>query len=307
MADEKKMDAEKEEKKDAAKSDAHNDPGTESGGGGGSGSTLDKMLSKLDDCMKRMDAACMKVDSMSSRMDAMEEDKKKDSAKADAEDKKEEKKDAKKDAKADESKDEKKEEKKDASEDKDMAKEVAADKKKDASEDKKEEKKDAKGDAMADSNEDIRKALADMQKQLPAAMSDEDYHAMADSQERADRVFTAFGGRAPIPLRGESNPAYRRRLATKLKPHSSNWKAIDLALINDDAFTVAESQIYADALNAANRPDSVPDGQLRMITRTMPSGHTEHTFVGSPQAWMGNFARGRSRFATMINPKPHQS
>ena len=319
MAEDKKVE-EKEEKKDSVKkSDMEIDLAKEGGGGGGGGKELDKMLTglhaKLDDCMKKMD-------SMGSRMDAMEMDSKKDRHKDDdnmKKDSKERDDSAKKDAKSDSKKDgEKEEEKKDSKksdadpEDKDMAKQVVADKKrKDAEDEKKEEKKE---DSMADSNEDLRRKIADLEKQIPALaaqipaqMTDADYRAISDIQADADTVFVGFGGRAPIPLRGESAVAYDIRLLTKLQPHSPTWKNADLSKLPPDVLkTVARPQIYTDATAAAASPDTVPDGQLRMISRKMPSGHIENTFVGAPQAWMGQFARGRSRFATMINPKPNQ-
>jgi hypothetical protein len=332
IGDEQMAEPEKKEEEKKDRKDEHIDLAKEGGGGGGSGQTLDKMLSHLDDCIKRMDA---RLDAMGSRMDAMadsmkRDDKHRDDAHRDdkkddahRDDKKDAKSDAKDDKKDDDSgkkrddahRDDKKDDsKKDATAEQPTkepgeAKEVVADKKrKDAAEDKEEKKEDA----MADSNSDIRKSLADLQKKipeieraLPAAMSDADFRGLADAQERADAVFTAWGERAPIPLRGESVTAYRRRIATKLKTHSANWKGIDLDVIADDnAFGIAEKQIYADSLAAAAQPGNVADGQLRAVTRKTPTGHTEITFVGSPNAWMSQFARGRSRFVTKINPKP---
>ena len=110
MAEDKKAE-EKEEKKDSVKkSDMEIDLAKEGGGGGGAGKELDKMLTglhaKLDDCMKKMD-------SMGSRMDAMEMDSKKDRHKDDdnmKKDSKERDDSAKKDAKSDSKKDGEKEE-----------------------------------------------------------------------------------------------------------------------------------------------------------------------------------------------------
>ena len=313
----------KEEKTD--RKDGEIDLAKEGGGGGGAGQHLDKVLSKLDDCLKKMD-------SMSSRMDAMEEETKKDRAKRDDDSKKRDDDDSKrKDAKTDDSHNKDDDSKKDAKkdgEDKDMAKEVVADKKrkdeeeaekdkakKDAAE--KEEKEKAEKDkakkdtAMADSDDAIRKQIADLaaklpkiEAQLPVQMTDDDYHAMSDAQAGADDVFVALGKRAPIPLRGETVTAYRQRLATTLKTHSKNWKGVDLKTLNPEAFAIAQQQIYADAMAAANSPDSVPAGMLMPRTRRTETGHTEITFVGSPHAWMGQFARGRSRFVTAINTKP---
>ena len=332
MAEEDKKTEDKDMKGDR-KSDGEIDLAKEKGGGGSSGEQLDKMLTglhaKLDDCLKKMD-------SMSSRMDAMETEHKKDRADAHRDDKKDDshkrddkhrddddahKKDAKKrddDARDDKHKDDAhRDDKKDAEEEKEKgeSKEVVADKKrKDDDDDSRKDKRkddDMKKDSKADSDGDIRKAIADLETKLtktaasiPAQMSDADYHALADAQETADRVFTAWGQRAPIPLRGEARQAYDVRLASQQQKHSKTWKDVDLKLLSPDAFKVAQRQIYADSLAAAASPDSVEPGMLRPHRRVMESGHVEYTFTGSPHSWMSHFARGRSRFLTKINPKP---
>jgi 8-oxo-dGTP pyrophosphatase MutT (NUDIX family) len=294
IGDDQMAEEKKEEKKDAAKADEHIEPAKQSSGGESGGHALDKMLSKLDDCMKKMD-------SVSSRMDAMEEEKKKDkadAAKADA---------AKKDSEKEEKKEE---EKKDAaSEEAGKAKEVVADKKrKDAEED---EKK--KMDAKADSNESLQRAIDELKKQfptfearLPKVISDEERNLLSDAQARADNVCAQFGERAPHPLPGESHKDYRRRVALKLKPHSPTWKGVNLEAIADDAaFDVAERQIYADAATAAQAPEAVPEGTLRGVTQTLGNGSKLTRFIGHPSAWMNDFIPTR-RALTRLDPKANQ-
>lgn len=146
------------------------------------------------------------------------------------------------------------------------------------------EKEKAKADA-----EETRKKIADLEAALPKSDSDADYAEMADAQAKADSVYAAFGDRADGPLRGESLLAYRKRLATKLKSHSKNWKSVDLNALDASVLAIAETQIYADADHAANHPADLPAGVLRAIEKRNGDGQLIRTFVGDPDAWMGNF------------------
>ena len=226
------------------------------------GEKIDKVLSHLDSIM----SAC---DSLSKRMDAYEEEKKADAeekeaeekAKKDAEEGEEVKADKKKDAEAGDGKDLPKEDKPEP---------LAADSKKDEEEEKK-----------ADS-EDVRRLIADLEKRLPRVMSDAEKVQLADAQERADAVFHALGQRAPMPMEGETIERYRRRLATKLKVHSTRLKDLDLnSEVNEKTFSFLEDQVYADALEAARNPVDLGEDELRQITRVDPStGLRQNTFVG---------------------------
>ena len=198
------------------------------------------------DAGQKLDKILECLDSTNKRMDSFEEDIKKDKAKKDAESMTE-------------------------------AEKVAADKaKKDADEEEKKEKEKEKADAdakvKADNDEAVRKAIADLQAKMPKAITDEDYHKMADAQGKADSVFNKFGARAPRPLEGEDLVGYRRRLSSTLKQHSPVWKDIDLTKIADDAaFAIAETQIYADADAAALNPSDLPAGALREVHRVNPA------------------------------------
>lgn len=252
------------------------------------GGKLDKILSHLDSFKTRMDAADEERKADRVRMDAV-------CAKMDAADEK-----AKADAAADEKKDDKK-----ADADEDKKEDKKADSKKDAEEDDKKEEK--KADAAVDHTPGLRAQIAALEARLPMEVKEEDRLQYVGAQSKAERVAQAFGDSAGAPrwLNGETVPQYRRRLLTKYKAHSADWKDADLSKIEDSAaLNVIETRIYADAMQAALRPTDVPDGQLRMVTERDTSGRTINRFVGSPTAAGAPFrnARQRGRF---VRPAQH--
>jgi hypothetical protein len=174
-----------------------------------------------------------------------------------------------------------------------------------------EEKKEKKDDAAkADSVNDLRRQIADqsaMIRRLESLMrpkSDDEHAAFADAQARADAVFNGFGQRAPRPLEGEALIDYRKRLATKLKSHSTIWKAVKFSQLPDEAFAVAENQVYADATAAASNPVDLGAGELRQVTKTDPTTgvrtivfYGKESFVKS----MGRPGRRVSSFRTLAS------
>jgi 8-oxo-dGTP pyrophosphatase MutT (NUDIX family) len=292
MADEKEL--EKDKKSDSAKTDTAKADAAKadtSKADADAGTKLDKIL------------AC--VDSLSGRMDAYDEERKADRAKKDAEEeeKKEKKADSKNDsAKKDESEDEKKDKKADSKKDAegDPEKVVADKAKKD--EDKDDKKEDKKMDSVkaddAGGNADVRRMIADVAAKLPKQLSDADYDAFASEQAKADTVFSALGERASRPQDGENLLAYRRRLAKALQPHSKAWKDVNLSAIADDAaFSIAQGQIYSDAMDAATNPVDLPFGTLREIISADGTGRRITSFAGQPLSWMGQFAGSRRRLS----------
>jgi hypothetical protein len=264
---------------------------------------LDKVLSKLDALGSRMDtletgagsknpikgdADDKKGDAGKKDEDEDEEEKKKreekeDQAKKDAAE--QAKKDAAEAAKKDSGK---KDEWPDKDKDKDKDKDDSAKKdatvtvtKKDSDEDEEEKKKeDKRRDAAiadaADRNRRLEKQLADQSAEisrLTALMkprSDDEHAAFADAQAKADSIFQGFGKQAPRPLEGESLINYRKRLATHLKPYSTVWKSVKFSQLPDEAFGIAEAQVYSDAAVAAANPVDLNDGELREVSRTDP-------------------------------------
>lgn len=262
-------------------------------------SKLDAIAAHLDSLHKRMDSDAeerkadkARMDAACARMDSAEEERKADKAKKDAEEMAADK--ARKDAA------EKEEEEK--------AEKVKADAaKKDADEKEKKAKADA---ARADANPELRAQIADLQariSRMPADVTDEDRAHFVAAQSQAERVAQAFGDSAGAPrwLNGETVPQYRRRLLSKYKAHSADWKDADLSKIADDsALTVIEKRIYADAMQAALHPTDLGAGQLREIKRVDAAGRTISNFVGSETAAWAPFANPHRR-GKVVRPPQH--
>jgi hypothetical protein len=144
--------------------------------------------------------------------------------------------------------------------------------------------------AKADAAEGIAKRIDAVEAMIPKSISDDDYNAMADSQARADSVAGAFGESASRPQLGESVIGYRKRMAAKFKKHSKDYANIDIAAIKDDSlFSVVESKIYSDAMEAANSPIENVGGGLREIKTRSAAGHQISTFKGNISSWTNEF------------------
>ena len=107
----------------------------------------------------------------------------------------------------------------------------------------------------------------------------------ANCQARADAIYTAMGSRAAPPMMGEKLQAYRARLARGLQRHSAGFNKVDLHTIKDQtAFDSIENQIYADAMEAAKTPETVPGVMREMVTtdasgRRISNFYGDHTFI----------------------------
>jgi hypothetical protein len=113
---------------------------------------------------------------------------------------------------------------------------------------------------------------------------------LLEAQARADSVYAQFGLEAPRAMAGENLAEYRRRLARGLQKHSARWKDADLARMDDVTFEQVDDMIRADAAAAAANPSDLQPGELRILSRTLPSGHRIHEFRGNPDAWMAQFS-----------------
>ena len=143
---------------------------------------------------------------------------------------------------------------------------------------------------------------------VPAEAKDPEAHAayrdaMAQAQQRADECAQAWGMRAPAPLYGESLRSFRLRCLRPFQKHSKEFSKSNLESVTDPAaFDHLERVIFNNSVAASSSPDSVEPGRLRIVTKRLPSGHIENTFVGTPHAWMDAFG-GSRRFVTRINTK----
>jgi len=239
------------------------------------GKRMDAMESTYSDGMKKLDAACAK-------MDADEEEKKKcDAAKADA-------------AKADAAK---------ADADKEEEKKKADAAKADADKEEEKKKDAAKADA-ARADSDIARRIEELSRRI-TDVPETERGLYIDAQMKADAVFQAFGdGHAPRYVNGEALPDYQRRLLTKYKGHSAHWKDVDLSKVDASVLGVAQAQIYADAMLAASAPSSVAAGTLRESIETDRTGRRISKFVGDPEACWGPFKQPR-RGVTGMSVKQH--
>ena len=258
-------------------------------------SDADEKLGQIADMIKD---ACSKFDSLSSRMDAMEEGMKAD-ARKDA-DEKEEEGDARKDDDDDARKDARRKDDDEAEmdDDEDMEvaepgapREVAADRRKDADEKEEGDHRVADSHYMTRAEADsLRREIASLNRRAPAMLSDMERERFAAIQEQADPAFQAFGDRAPAPLDGETPTQYKRRLGSKLQSNSPKWATSRLSAVADDnMLDVILADVYSDSIAAARRGADVMPGTMREITR-QSGGHIINEFVGEPSSWMDSFA-----------------
>lgn len=239
------------------------------------GKRMDAMETTYGDGMKRLDAACAKMDADDkARKDAAEkeeEDKKKaDAAKADA---------ACKDA-------EKEEEEK-----KEKAKADAA--KKDAEEEEKKKADAARADAAGgEAHKKMQAQIDALVRRVPADHAPEVRQRLVGFQSKAERVAQAFGDASGAPpcVNGETEHDYRVRLLSKYKTHSSKHKDIDLDKVQDPtAFEMIEDAIYADAVHVANNPKDIPMNVLLPRVTQDATGRKITRFVGQPGSCWNRF------------------
>lgn len=259
------------------------------------GEKLDKLLSGLDSITSRLDAVEEKekakadsgsniekfIDAFTKRMDAECEERKADRKRLDDVSSMMDAFGKRMDAMS----------KKDAEETEDEKKAKAdATAKKDA-EEKEAEKAKADAAARADSNASLMARLAEMDKRIPAQLPENERSVLASEQAKAERVHQAFGDSAGAPhwLNGESRVQYVARLASKFKDHSKDWKSVDLNVLPEAALDVAATRIYADALAEAAHPTTVRPGVLLPQFVKDAAGRVITKYVGDPNACWDQF------------------
>lgn len=257
----------------------------------------DATAKTMDMCLKGIQDAMTKLDSLGGRMDEWDDEKKKsDAAKADAD---------KEDEKKDDAEEEGEEE-----EESSKAERLAADKKKKdaAKKDSSEEKsgEDEKADAARADSATVKaltrqlelqgKRLAELTDLVSKPLPDGLRKDLINAQSRADEVFTKFGAgmQAKPFMAGESVMDYRRRLAGELQKHSSKWAKLNLAKVDDEFFGTVETDIYADSILAANSPQGMQPGRMTARTRD-ESGHKITEYFGNDVHYIDAFSRAPRR------------
>ena len=156
-------------------------------------------------------------------------------------------------------------------------------------------KKDAKGSDPVEHGpageikpDDDEEAMCDDEEE--AMKADEEEAKFADAQAKCDSVLSAFGKSASRPLQGENLLAYRKRLLRGLQAYSDSYKDISLTSIKDaKLLSLAEKQIFADALSAAKSPMMFAADQLVEINEKDRAGRTITKFKGAMSAWLDDF------------------
>jgi hypothetical protein len=256
---------------------------------------------KLDKVLNHLDALHTKIDSIDAehkkdRADAAEWKARADAAAAekDRSDK------ARTDAEAKEKEEKEKADKMCAdAEAKEKEEKEKADKaRKDAEEKEGDEKEKADAALRAGNNSELAKKLAEMERRMPAILSDDDKARFAEVQMRCDAAYQAWNyGQAPHALQGETFNDYRVRLLAKLKSHSKVYKDSNLGiLVNDSAaFSVVENAIVTDAVEASSSQVTIGAPLRELVTRN-DSGHTVRKFIGDPAVTWGAFMGGATKF-----------
>lgn len=215
-------------------------------------------------------------ETMSARMDSLENGFK---ARADAEDA--EKKEAKEKAEQDEKK------------------------KADAAEE--EQKKADEAEAQKKADEDQAKAdeAAEEQRKADEASSAEEKErndaAMTEAQVKADSAYNAVGKRAPEPFSGEKALDFRKRALIAMQKHSPSHADVNIRAIADSAtLSVMEEAIYGAARKSISEEMNNTQGQLHKRVRSDEAGRTITEYQGDPNVWLGAF-KTPARVLSKIN------
>jgi hypothetical protein len=126
-------------------------------------------------------------------------------------------------------------------------------------------------------------------------MSYPDATELEKIHENADELFKPHNKSAPRYMEGETTESYRKRLATRLQQHAPSLTDINVRDTRGSAFDLLEKQIYDEARREAVRPTTIPDGEMRELTKYDATGRPYIDWHGSPKAWLGDFANGAKR------------
>jgi hypothetical protein len=119
--------------------------------------------------------------------------------------------------------------------------------------------------------------------------------ALAKLHEAADDLLKPFNMFAPRYMEGETVDGYRKRLAGRVQQHAPSMQNINLRESTGTAFDLIERQIYDEPRREAVRPTTIPDGEMRELTKYDATGRPFLEFHGSPKAWLGDYSNGAKR------------
>lgn len=138
----------------------------------------------------------------------------------------------------------------------------------------------ADAEARADAVAEKQKRLARMERDLLAQVQANTTDFMA----RCDDVLAPYNVRAPMPVAGEDENGYKRRLLTllqeRLPSHHPLYK-LNMGAIRGDALDVFAEQVIDAAIASAFDPSSVPHGHIvERIADDPYSGQKRKEYIG---------------------------
>lgn len=128
---------------------------------------------------------------------------------------------------------------------------------------------------------------------------------LAKLHEAADDVLRPFNQFAPRYMEGETPAGYQKRLAARVQQHAPSMKDINLRESVGTAFSLIEKQIYDEARREAVRPTTIPDGELRQVTKYDATGRPSYEFYGRCGTWMNDFSNGCKKLVVGIKKDPN--
>lgn len=87
------------------------------------------------------------------------------------------------------------------------------------------------------------------------------------ARAKLDEAIQPFNRAAPRPFTDESSDLYRRRTLPLVQERAPNFQNVKVDDARGSAFDLLEQQIYDDARQEGYRPSTVPEGELRQVTR----------------------------------------
>lgn len=151
-------------------------------------------------------------------------------------------------------------------------------------------KKDAKKDAEEEMKDDSEGKMEGVGEMKFDEDTEEEQEKKADAQAKADSVYASFGKSASRPMQGENVMAYRKRMLKGLQKYSDSYKSVNINSIKDEALlSLAEKQIFADALSASRTSVGVGAGRLVELHERDRAGRTITKFRGDMDSWLGAF------------------
>ena len=134
---------------------------------------------------------------------------------------------------------------------------------------------------------------------MPANIDDKEKDDIAALEMKAVDTCAALGIKAVKATARDTLKDYKKRVLRTLQPYSSAFKdvSVDALFADEGLLKTADTQIFADAMNAARNPVALAGEIIRPVTETK-NGRTVTKYIGGDHAtFLDNFK---------LNPRPVQ-